>query len=153
MRLQCPIEADPPAIVDWEKDGEIIRFGWDRFTVKVKGKDHYLVVKDVERSDTGMYVCKAVNGFGSIVFQYTVTVYSAGWLSLMNTICTIMVCDSVHMNCLNVHQEVAVSTLGIQICIQVVAYLHCSLFCCSKLDTCQSACNVHLPPIYYVPSH
>ena len=75
LRMQCPIEADPPAIVEWEKDGESIHIGWERYTKKNKD---ILQVRDLELSDSGEYQCSAVNGFGSVQVPFTVNVYSPG---------------------------------------------------------------------------
>lgn len=70
VRLQCPVEGDPPPLTMWTKDGRTIHGGWSRFRVL----PHGLRVKDVEREDAGAYVCKATNGFGSLSVNYTLIV-------------------------------------------------------------------------------
>ncbi|XP_057562192.1 fibroblast growth factor receptor-like 1 [Hippopotamus amphibius kiboko] len=70
VRLQCPVEGDPPPLTMWTKDGRTIHGGWSRFRVLPQG----LKVKAVEREDAGAYVCKATNGFGSLAVNYTLIV-------------------------------------------------------------------------------
>uniref|UniRef100_A0A8C9Q7N7 Fibroblast growth factor receptor-like 1 n=1 Tax=Spermophilus dauricus TaxID=99837 RepID=A0A8C9Q7N7_SPEDA len=60
VRLQCPVEGDPPPLT----------IGWSRFRVLPQG----LKVKEVEAEDAGVYVCKATNGFGSLSVNYTLIV-------------------------------------------------------------------------------
>lgn len=70
VRLQCPVEGDPPPLTMWTKDGRTIHGGWSRFRVLPQG----LKVKAVEAEDAGVYVCKATNGFGSLSVNYTLIV-------------------------------------------------------------------------------
>ncbi|XP_012667742.1 fibroblast growth factor receptor-like 1 [Otolemur garnettii] len=70
VRLQCPVEGDPPPLTMWTKDGRTIHSGWSRFRVLPQG----LKVKEVESEDAGVYVCKATNGFGSLSVNYTLIV-------------------------------------------------------------------------------
>ncbi|XP_012638847.1 fibroblast growth factor receptor-like 1 isoform X1 [Microcebus murinus] len=70
VRLQCPVEGDPPPLTMWTKDGRTIHSGWSRFRVLPQG----LRVKEVESEDAGIYVCKATNGFGSLSVNYTLIV-------------------------------------------------------------------------------
>uniref|UniRef100_G1QJR7 Fibroblast growth factor receptor-like 1 n=1 Tax=Nomascus leucogenys TaxID=61853 RepID=G1QJR7_NOMLE len=70
VRLQCPVEGDPPPLTMWTKDGRTIHSGWSRFRVLPQG----LKVKQVEQEDAGVYVCKATNGFGSVSVNYTLVV-------------------------------------------------------------------------------
>lgn len=70
VRLQCPVEGDPPPLTMWTKDGRTIHSGWSRFRVLPQG----LKVKEVEAEDAGVYVCKATNGFGSLSVNYTLIV-------------------------------------------------------------------------------
>lgn len=70
VRLQCPVEGDPPPLTMWTKDGRTIHSGWSRFRVLPQG----LKVKEVEAADAGVYVCKATNGFGSLSLNYTLVV-------------------------------------------------------------------------------
>lgn len=75
VRLQCPVEGDPPPLTMWTKDGRTIHGGWSRFRVLPQG----LKVKEVEPDDAGAYVCKATNGFGSLSVNYTLIVMGQCW--------------------------------------------------------------------------
>lgn len=70
-KLRCPVNADPSKlIVEWLKNGiPIQQIG--RFRVSLTG---VLKIETVEAQDSGIYTCKAVNGFGYIYANVTVTV-------------------------------------------------------------------------------
>ncbi|XP_028293822.1 fibroblast growth factor receptor-like 1 [Gouania willdenowi] len=70
IKLPCPVEGDPPPLIMWTKDGRNIHSGWIRFRILRMG----LKIKEVEADDTGTYVCKATNGFGSVNVNYTLIV-------------------------------------------------------------------------------
>uniref|UniRef100_A0A4W5PWJ4 Fibroblast growth factor receptor-like 1 n=1 Tax=Hucho hucho TaxID=62062 RepID=A0A4W5PWJ4_9TELE len=70
MKLQCPVEGDPPPLIMWTKDGRNIHSGWMRFRVLQQA----LRIKDVEAEDAGTFFCKATNGFGSVNINYTLIV-------------------------------------------------------------------------------
>ncbi|XP_061700672.1 fibroblast growth factor receptor-like 1 [Syngnathoides biaculeatus] len=70
IKLPCPVEGDPPPLIMWTKDGRNIHSGWIRFRILRMG----LKIKEVEADDTGTYICKATNGFGSINVNYTLIV-------------------------------------------------------------------------------
>jgi len=72
LRLPCPVRANPPALVTWYKDGGTIHLGWDRY--RVRADDWTLTVRDVQLDDTGIFTCRATNGFGSIDITYLVYV-------------------------------------------------------------------------------
>ena len=72
LRLPCPVRANPPALVTWYKDGGTIHLGWDRY--RVRADDWTLSVRDVQLDDTGIFTCRATNGFGSIDITYLVFV-------------------------------------------------------------------------------
>lgn len=67
----CPVESDPQPIVEWQKDSETIHLGWSRFRLT----DSTLRIRDLETADTGIYVCKATNGFGNVDVLFQVYVY------------------------------------------------------------------------------
>lgn len=46
--------------------------GWDRY--RVRADDWTLSVRDVQLDDTGIFTCRATNGFGSIDITYLVYV-------------------------------------------------------------------------------
>lgn len=70
MKLPCPVEGDPPPLIMWTKDGRNIHSGWIRFRILRMG----LKIKEVEADDSGTYICKATNGFGSVNINYTLIV-------------------------------------------------------------------------------
>ncbi|XP_054647906.1 fibroblast growth factor receptor-like 1a [Dunckerocampus dactyliophorus] len=70
MTLPCPVEGDPPPLLMWTKDNRNIHSGWTRFRVL----QHGLRIKDVEAGDAGTYVCKAINGFGSVNVNVTLII-------------------------------------------------------------------------------
>lgn len=71
-KIPCPVVADPPAIMEWSKEGQPIHSGWERFKVVDTG----LRIKETETEDTGYYNCKATNGYGSVSINFTLTVLS-----------------------------------------------------------------------------
>ncbi|XP_029645257.1 fibroblast growth factor receptor-like 1 [Octopus sinensis] len=70
FRIRCPITAIPPPYMQWSKDGHTINIAWERFRIQEMG----LRIKDVEIEDSGLYTCKATNGFGSVQLNFTLTV-------------------------------------------------------------------------------
>ena len=62
VKLLCPVHGHPAPMVTWSKDGEVIDFAWNRFRVNKR----QLKIKGVIREDTGLYLCKAINGFGKV---------------------------------------------------------------------------------------
>jgi hypothetical protein len=71
LRLSCPVELDSQPIFEWTRDGENIYSGWERFKVTNQG----LRIRDLAEDDSGHYVCRATNGFGSVTLDYDVYVY------------------------------------------------------------------------------
>jgi len=61
--------------VTWLKDGDEINVGWERYKTV---KHDTLVIRDVEMEDTGIFVCRATNGFGSVDVQHLVYVIAPG---------------------------------------------------------------------------
>ena len=53
------------------QDGEAIDFTWVRHK---PGSKKSLKIKDVEAFDTGVYICKGINGFGSATVRFEVIV-------------------------------------------------------------------------------
>lgn len=70
IKLPCPVDGDPPPLIMWTKDGRNIHSGWIRFRILRMG----LKIKEVEADDTGTYICKATNGFGSVNVNFTLIV-------------------------------------------------------------------------------
>ena len=69
-KIPCPVMADPPAIMEWSKEGQPIHSGWERFKVVDTG----LRIKEIENEDGGYYNCKATNGYGSVNINFTLTI-------------------------------------------------------------------------------
>ena len=78
LRLGCPVDSGVDAvggrsapIITWYKDDDEIGVGWERYRVR---HDDALNVRDVEPDDSGVFVCRATNGFGSVDVKYLVLV-------------------------------------------------------------------------------
>jgi len=74
LRLGCPVDSDAVGrsapIITWYKDGDEVSVGWERYRVRHDA----LFVRDMEPDDSGVYVCRATNGFGSVDVKYLVLV-------------------------------------------------------------------------------
>ncbi|KAK5609748.1 Fibroblast growth factor receptor-like 1 [Crenichthys baileyi] len=70
IKLPCPVEADPPPLIRWTKDGRSIHSSWIRFRELRMG----LKIKEVEAEDAGTFNCQATNGFGSVNVNYTLII-------------------------------------------------------------------------------
>uniref|UniRef100_UPI00358F4C28 fibroblast growth factor receptor-like 1 isoform X1 n=1 Tax=Myxine glutinosa TaxID=7769 RepID=UPI00358F4C28 len=74
LKLPCPVEADPPPLIMWTKDGRNIHGGWTRYRVLRDG----LRIAALEQDDAGSFVCRATNGFGSVAVNYSLDVLEEG---------------------------------------------------------------------------
>ena len=76
LRLDCPVDGEAVGrsapIITWYKDGDELSVGWERF--RVRHDDLY--VRDMQTDDSGVFVCRATNGFGSVDVKYLVLVLS-----------------------------------------------------------------------------
>ena len=62
VRLVCPISAYKDTMFEWKKDSETIDdYTWDRLTPAGR----ILKIRDVAKEDSGEYVCRGINGYGS----------------------------------------------------------------------------------------
>jgi len=62
VKLTCPIFGQPTPIITWSKGSETITdYAWTRFTLDKKS----LKISQAEYDDTGIYICKGTNGYGS----------------------------------------------------------------------------------------
>lgn len=73
VQLPCPVEGDPDTLFfEWYRDREPLdTFADARYRVINSGS---LRIKSVIPEDTGLYICKAVNGFGSVEVKVTLLV-------------------------------------------------------------------------------
>jgi len=77
LRLDCPVDNSAAVgrgaapIITWYKDGDEVSVGWERYRVV---RHDALYVRDVEPRDSGVFVCRATNGFGSVDVKYLVLV-------------------------------------------------------------------------------
>jgi len=62
VKLLCPIQGYPTPMVTWARNGEVINYAWDRFRTNKR----HMKIKGVLKEDTGVYFCKAINGFGNV---------------------------------------------------------------------------------------
>ena len=49
-------------MIEWKKGGETIDYSWIRIRTQKKA----MKIKKAQEVDTGIYVCKGVNGFGNV---------------------------------------------------------------------------------------
>ena len=71
LRLGCPVDRDAAPIIAWYKDGdEVSEVGWERYRIR----NDVLYIRDMETDDSGVFVCRATNGFGSVDVKYLVLV-------------------------------------------------------------------------------
>ncbi|KAG8193330.1 hypothetical protein JTE90_022960 [Oedothorax gibbosus] len=73
VQLPCPIEADPDTLFfEWYRDREPLdAFADERYRIQGNG---VLKIKSAVPEDTGLYVCRAVNGFGKADVNITLIV-------------------------------------------------------------------------------
>lgn len=64
VKIVCPVRGHPSPMVKWTKEGEVIDYSWSRF--RVNNHKRSMKIKGVVKEDTGYYLCKAINGFGSV---------------------------------------------------------------------------------------
>jgi len=59
VKIVCPVEGNPAPIINWHMDDEVIDYTWTRMKTAKK----VLKIKNVQKEDTGVLLCKAINGF------------------------------------------------------------------------------------------
>ncbi|XP_066151263.1 limbic system-associated membrane protein-like [Euwallacea fornicatus] len=62
-QLECRVSADPQAKITWLK-GEVVVPLDSRIVSLVDGEKHILLIRNVQRSDFGIYTCRAINELG-----------------------------------------------------------------------------------------
>lgn len=63
VQLECRISADPLATITWTK-GDIPVPLDSRVMTLVDGDKYSLLIRNVQRSDFGIYTCRAINELG-----------------------------------------------------------------------------------------
>ncbi|GFY48712.1 fibroblast growth factor receptor-like 1 [Trichonephila inaurata madagascariensis] len=73
VQLPCPVQADPDTLFfEWYRGNEPLNiFHEDRFRVQSNG---VLKIKSTVPQDSGVYICRAVNGFGKVDTNVTLVV-------------------------------------------------------------------------------
>lgn len=72
ITLECPVRNAKDLMFEWSKDNEyIMTFGGQRLRKLANGS---LRIKETSFDDTGVYKCRAVNGFGSVEFNITLLI-------------------------------------------------------------------------------
>lgn len=61
--LECKVSADPPSTVTWLKSEMPVSLD-NRVVSLVDGDKHSLLIRNVQRSDFGIYTCRAINDLG-----------------------------------------------------------------------------------------
>jgi len=62
VKIQCPIQGNPAPIIEWKRGDETIDYTF----IRIRTKGRQLRIKKSQEDDTGVYVCKGVNGFGNV---------------------------------------------------------------------------------------
>ncbi|GFU10989.1 fibroblast growth factor receptor-like 1 [Nephila pilipes] len=77
VQLPCPVQADPDTLFfEWYRGNEPLNiFHEDRFRVQSNG---VLKIKSTVPQDSGVYICRAVNGFGKVDTNVTLVVLASG---------------------------------------------------------------------------
>ncbi|XP_015915688.1 fibroblast growth factor receptor-like 1 [Parasteatoda tepidariorum] len=72
VNMDCPVRRNRKNMFEWYKEkSQMIEFPDERFKILSNG---VLKIKDVTYSDTGVYRCRAINGYGSVEFNTTLLV-------------------------------------------------------------------------------
>ena len=65
VKLSCPITGNPQPLIEWTKNGETIDFTWTRYKTNTK-KGFLKILKPLDSDlDSGVFICKGINGFGT----------------------------------------------------------------------------------------
>ncbi|XP_030752810.1 neurotrimin-like [Sitophilus oryzae] len=62
-QIECRVSADPQAIVTWLKGDVVVPLD-NRVVSIIDGDKHILLIRNVQRSDFGIYTCRAINELG-----------------------------------------------------------------------------------------
>lgn len=61
VKVVCPITGYPEPIIEWRKGRETIDYSW----IRIRANNRAMRIKKTQEGDTGVYICKGVNGFGN----------------------------------------------------------------------------------------
>lgn len=70
VQMPCEVESEPPAIIEWRKDGTHIEPN-ERISISIIGS---LIINNVTTTDSGRYECSAFNEYGRDTFSAFLTV-------------------------------------------------------------------------------
>ncbi|CAG0886838.1 unnamed protein product [Darwinula stevensoni] len=75
LKLQCQVKGNPPPVVAWFRDGmPLSKHDGDRFHFEHDDGIYSLMVRDVQVSDHGKYMCQAQNDGGRVTTHSVVSV-------------------------------------------------------------------------------
>jgi len=60
VKLVCPMEGNPAPIIEWSKGDQMVDYQMTRYRTSKKS----LRIRDVDKTDSGRFTCKGINGFG-----------------------------------------------------------------------------------------
>uniref|UniRef100_T1L1C8 Ig-like domain-containing protein n=1 Tax=Tetranychus urticae TaxID=32264 RepID=T1L1C8_TETUR len=83
--LPCPVDRDENMFIEWSKDGSSLTVFDSRHRPTASGS---LRIIDTELTDSGMYKCSAINGFGSV--EMTVQLIVFVFVNIYNVIVAII---------------------------------------------------------------
>lgn len=61
VKVVCPITGYPEPLIEWRKGLETIDYSW----IRIRTNNKAMRIKKAQEDDTGVYICKGVNGFGN----------------------------------------------------------------------------------------
>ncbi|GAB6031437.1 Fibroblast growth factor receptor-like 1 [Chamberlinius hualienensis] len=71
--LECPVERSPSLMIEWYKDGRMVDHQiLDKFKIP---KKFILVIYNVTQEEAGTFVCRAINGFGTVEVSFSLIVH------------------------------------------------------------------------------
>ncbi|CAG0915669.1 unnamed protein product [Notodromas monacha] len=85
LKLPCPVDGEPYPMFEWFKDGESLIMADDRIRATKNG----LRIKEAEVDDSGIYECKAVNGFGQVSIEVEL------WINVRHHVHVLSLCACV----------------------------------------------------------
>jgi len=65
VKLVCPMEGNPTPIIEWSKGDMMVDYQMTRYRTSKKS----LKIRDVDKTDSGRFTCKGINGFGKVEIE------------------------------------------------------------------------------------